>query len=210
MMNVKLAQRAGNLILGLALLLSIPAWSVEPVAEEAPPPDSVMPRYILKDQNGSAVSDQDFRGRFQLIAFGYTYCPDICPTTLAEMSLILGKLGERASRVQPIFITVDPERDTPAVLKNYTSFFDSRILGLTGSPELIRKIADHFRVRYEKFRAPGMEPGKYAMDHSAGMFFLGPDGQFLVKFAYASPPAEIAERIGKIMDEPEFNRKRGR
>lgn len=209
-MNVKLAQRVGRLLLGLGLLFALPAWSAEPVAEEAPLPESIMPRYILKDQNGSAVSDQDFRGRFQLIAFGYTYCPDICPTTLAEMSLILGKLGERAARVQPIFITVDPERDTPAVLKNYTSFFDSRILGLTGSPELIRKIADHFRVRYEKFRAPGMASGKYAMDHSAGMFFLGPDGQFLVKFAYASPPAEIAERIGKIMDEPEFNRKRGR
>lgn len=169
-------------------------------ADEDEPEVGVVSRYLLMDTRGRAVSDQDFRGRFQLLAFGYTFCPDICPTTLAEMSLVLEKLGKRASRVQPIFVTVDPERDTPEVLKRYTAFFDERILGLTGSPELVRRVADHFKVRYAKHREPGAPPEQYTVDHSAGMYLLGPDGRFLTKFAYAMPPAEIAERLAKLIE----------
>ncbi len=91
----------------------------------------IIPRYLLQDPNGRSVTNEDFRGRFQLITFGYTYCPDICPTTLVDMAEILKQLGDRAAKVQPIFISVDPDRDTGAVLKSYTEFFDARILGLT-------------------------------------------------------------------------------
>lgn len=94
----------------------------------------INPRYLLQDPNGRSVTNEDFRGRFQLIAFGYTYCPDVCPTTLVEMAAILKQLGDQADRLQAIFITVDPERDTTKVLKTYTEFFDPRVLGLTGSP----------------------------------------------------------------------------
>ena len=156
-------------------------------------------RYLLMDANGRAVSNEDFPGQFQLIAFGYTFCPDVCPTTLAEMSVIMERLGAAAERVQPLFITVDPERDTAAVLRGYTEFFHPRIMGLTGSPDLVRRAADSFKVRYEKVREPGAPPEQYAVDHSAGIFLLGPDGRYIRKFAYATPPAEIAKRIGEIV-----------
>lgn len=156
-------------------------------------------RYLLMDAAGRAVSHDDFPGYFQLIAFGYTFCPDVCPTTLAEMSVVMERLGPDAERLQPIFITVDPERDTAANLRTYTEFFHPRILGLTGSPELVRRAADSFRVRYEKVREPGAPPGQYAIDHSAGMFLLGPDGGYLRKFGFSTPPAEIAARIAEYL-----------
>ena len=158
---------------------------------------NINPRYLLQDTNGRSVTNEDFRGRFQLIAFGYTYCPDICPTTLVEMATILKQLGEQADRLQPIFVTVDPERDSAKVLKTYTEFFDPRILGLTGSPALVRRAADNFKIRYTKVREPGAE--NYAVDHSAGMILLGPDGQFIKKFAFATPVDEIAAQLAEIM-----------
>ena len=193
----------------LALILAMPA-----VAGDATPaavshtaisddeaPGSIIPRYLLQDPYGRPVSNEDFRGRFQLIAFGYTYCPDICPTTLVEMAEILKTLGSKASRLQAIFITVDPERDTGKVLKTYTEFFDPRILGLTGSPLLVRRAADNFRIRYAKVQEPGASAGPYAVDHSAGMILLGPDGQVIRKFAFATPVAELSERIGAYISE---------
>ena len=161
---------------------------------------SIVPRYLLQDPNGRSVSNEDFRGRFQLIAFGYTYCPDICPTTLVEMAGILQHLGDRASRLQAIFITVDPERDSGEVLQTYTRFFDPRILGLTGSPALVRRAADNFRIRYAKVREPGGNPAHYAVDHSAGMILLGPDGLVVRKFAYATPQAELNSRIAELLE----------
>lgn len=168
-------------------------------ASEASQANPLAARYLLMDANGRAVSNEDFPGQFQLIAFGYTFCPDVCPTTLAEMSVVMEKLGARSERLQPLFITIDPERDSAAVLRNYTDFFHPRILGLTGSPALVRRAADSFKVRYEKVREPGAPEQQYTVDHSAGMFLLGPDGRFVRKFAYAMPPQEIAERIGEIL-----------
>lgn len=188
--------------LAAAFLYTAPSWAEPPSpGVEEQPQAGIITRYMLMDHRGRAVSDQDFRGSFQLIAFGYTFCPDICPTTLAEMSLIMDKLGKQAKRLQPLFITVDPERDTPEVLRRYTEFFHPRIIGLTGSPELVRRVADHFKVRYEKHLEPGADPAKYSMDHSAGMYLLGPDGRFLMKFAYATPSTEVAERIRALMEE---------
>jgi len=165
---------------------------------EAPAPDAgIVPRYLLKGPDGRAVMDSDFRGRFQLIAFGYTFCPDICPTTLVEMAYVMKALGDEAKKVQPIFISVDPERDTPEQLKAYTGFFDPRILGLTGSPELVRKIADFFKVRYEKVVTPGAS--HYSVDHSAGMYLLGPDGGFIAKLAYGTPVEELVAKMRQAM-----------
>lgn len=159
----------------------------------------IVPRYLLQDPNGRAVSSEDFHGRYQLIAFGYTYCPDICPTTLVEMAEILKQLGEQAGLVQPIFISVDPERDTGKVLKTYTEFFDARILGLTAPPALLRRTADNFKIRYAKVRSADKDPQHYAIDHSAGMFLLGPDGGFIKKFAFATPVVDISRRISEII-----------
>ncbi|HUX62169.1 SCO family protein [Sulfuricella sp.] len=189
-------------ILASALLFAAPARAEtpSPVVDDQPE-IGIVSRYLLMDHKGRAISDQDFLGSFQLIAFGYTFCPDICPTTLAEMSLIMEKLGTRAEQLQPLFVTVDPERDTPEVLSRYTAYFHPRIIGLTGSPELVRRVADHFKVRYEKHWEPGAGKNQYTVDHSAGMYLLGPDGSFLGKFAYATPPQEVADRIRALMDE---------
>lgn len=159
----------------------------------------VVTRYMLVDHNNRTVSDQDFRGRFQLITFGYTYCPDVCPTTLSEMASVMKELGDGAQRIQPLFVSVDPERDTPAVLKTYTAFFDPRVLGLTGSPELVRRVADNYKVRFEKVYEPGAPPERYAMDHTAGMYLIGPDGRFLAKFPYAMPVQELVARIREYL-----------
>ena len=163
-------------------------------------PEEIVPRYLLQDPNGRAVSSEDFRGRFQLIAFGYTACPDVCHTTLVEMGAVLDGLGPRADRVQALFITVDPERDTGAVLKSYTSFFNPRIVGLTGTPLLVRRAADNFKVRYEKVRDPADTSGRYAVDHSAGLYLVGPDGRFLKRFPYATPPAILVEALVQALD----------
>lgn len=191
--------RCAALLLGL--LLAGPAaaqatHSLQLLKEEN---SGIVPRYLLQDPNGRSVSSEDFRGRFQLIAFGYTYCPDICPTTLVEMAAILKELGEQASRVQPLFISVDPERDTGPVLKTYTTFFDPRILGLNGPPALVRRAADNFKIRYAKVREPGTPADRYAVDHSAGMILLGPDGQFIKKFAFAMPVEEISRQIAALI-----------
>ncbi len=162
--------------------------------------NGLVPRYLLAGPSGQAVSQEDFRGRFQLITFGYTFCPDICPTTLAEMMQILNSLQENeAEKLRLIFITVDPERDTPAVLKTYTNFFDPRIIGLSGSPELVSRAAKNFKVRYAKVKHPGSAPGSYSVDHSAGMFLLGPDGQFIKKFPYGQPLSGLQAEILEII-----------
>lgn len=179
-----------------------PAWAETPQAGvEVQPEAGIIPRYLLMDYRGRAVSNEDFSGSYQLISFGYTFCPDICPTTLSKMSLIMRKLGKQADRLQPLFITVDPERDTPEVLRRYTLFFNPRIIGLTGSPELVRRAADNFKVKYGKHLEPGAAPDKYSVDHSVGMYLLGPDGRFLAKFAYGTPFEEVAVRIKVLMEE---------
>jgi len=184
------------------LTCASPAWAeTPPPGAEAQQEAEIVPRYLLMDYRGRAVTDEDFPGRYQLITFGYTFCPTICPTTLSKMSLIMEKLGKQADRLQPLFITVDPERDTPEVLHRYTASFNPRIIALTGSPELVRRAADNFKVKYEKYLEPGAAPNRYSVDHSVGMYLLGPDGRFLAKFAYGTPFGEVAERIRSLMEE---------
>lgn len=157
--------------------------------------DRVSPRYLLMGTNGRSVTSEDFRERFQLIAFGYVSCPDVCPTTMSEMQQVLAALGPRADRLQPIFITLDPQRDTLEVLKAYAANFDKRILGLTGSEALVRFSANNFKVTYTKVQEPGAGPNVYTMDHTAGMFLLGPDGQLLKKLAYGTPVNDVTQEI---------------
>lgn len=157
----------------------------------------IVPRYLLQDVNGRATTPEDHRGYYQLIAFGYTFCPDICPTTLTEMAAVLKELGPLAKRLRPIFISIDPERDTLQVLREYAAFFDARIIGMTGSPALVARAAQNFKVRYQKVPKEG---GNYAVDHSAGMYLLGPDGNFAKKYGYGTPAVEIAASIRQFME----------
>lgn len=186
-----------------ALLLVAATIQAQPgsARHEAAPVDvaPLMPRYLLMDVQGRAVTQEDFRGRFQLVSFGFISCPDVCPTTLLEVKQILEQLGALAAGLQPVFITVDPARDTREVLRDYTAAFDSRILGLTGSPELVRRAADSFRVQYEIVREPGAAPDNYTMSHTAGMVLLDTRGGFLARFPYGTPAAAISERIRRAM-----------
>lgn len=160
-------------------------------------PEGINPRYLLQATSGRAIMDNDFPERFQLISFGYTFCPDICPTTLIEMATLLKQLGDNAPHVQPIFISVDPERDTQAHLHQYLAFFDKRIIGATGKPEFVKRAAENFKVRYEKVVETGANANaqNYAIDHSAGMYLLAPGGRFIAKFAYGMPVNEILDRL---------------
>jgi len=178
-----------------------PAVAPSSTASDAAMTDRVSPRYLLMGTNGRAVRSEDFRERFQLIAFGYVSCPDVCPTTMSEMQQVLATLGPRADRLQPIFITLDPQRDTLEVLKAYAANFDKRILGLTGSEALVRFSANNFKVVYTKVQEPGAGPNVYTMDHTAGMFLLGPDGQLLKKFGYSTPVKDITQEIETWMAE---------
>ncbi len=147
------------------------------------------------------MTANDFPGRFQLIAFGFVSCPDVCPTTMMEMQQILQSLGDaQAKQLQPIFISVDPARDTLEVMGAYTRSIDPRILGLTGRPDLVKFAADQFGVTYTKVQEPGAPANAYTMDHTAGMFLLGPEGQLLARFGYSTPVPRMVERIRSWMD----------
>ena len=193
------------LALVLAFVLALPARAQSHTAldaQEAPGQANVPvhPRYLLMGTNGRSVMSEDFRGRFQLIAFGFVSCPDVCPTTLLEMSHVLAALGPRARHLQPIFITVDPQRDTAQVLGAYTQAFDARIIGLTGSLDLVRRAANHFKVQFAKVQEPGANPNVYTMDHTAGMFLLSPDGTLVDRFGYGLPEAQVTERIQRWLN----------
>jgi protein SCO1 len=132
--------------------------------------------FKLIDQNGVRRSSTDFRGRFMLVYFGYSYCPDVCPTTLSLIADALDKLGPKADAIVPIFITIDPERDSPAKLKPYLASFGPRFVGLTSDLATIKKVAALYRVYLKKEPLQG---GDYAMDHSSVIYLMGPDGKFV-------------------------------
>jgi protein SCO1/2 len=132
--------------------------------------------FTLTDQNGARRASSDFRGRFMLIYFGYSTCPDVCPTTLSLMGDALDKLGRKSAAIVPIFITIDPERDTPARLKAYMASFGPRFVGLTGELASIKHVADLYRVYFKK---EPLEGGGYGMDHSSVIYLMAPDGKFV-------------------------------
>jgi len=154
--------------------------------------------FVLQDGNGKQVTDRDFRGKYMLVYFGYTFCPDVCPTTLNEVSEALDHLGAKADRLQPIFITVDPKRDTPAVVKQYVAAFTPKLLGLTGTADEIAKVANEYRVYYAEHRT-GPGPNDYTMDHSSVLYLMGPDGRFIAPIRTDETGPEIAADLGKLI-----------
>lgn len=185
----------------LAALLAIASagvFSADVPADDAEP---LRPRYLLMDAKGRAVTNETFPEQFQLISFGYTFCPDVCPTTLAEVADVMKQLGPLAERVQPVFITVDPARDTPVNLQQYADFFDPRIIGLSGAPALVAKVAKNYKVRYEIVREPNAAPDAYTVDHSAGLYVLAPGGNFVKKFAYGTPVSQIVDGLRQLIEQ---------
>src|SRR5215471_16402239 len=135
--------------------------------------------FTLTDQNGRTVTDKDLRGRPFLVFFGFTHCPDVCPTALFEISEVLGKLGPDAGKVSALFVSIDPERDTPVQMKDYLSSFDPHLLGLTGDQAAIIAVAKEYRVYMKKVP---FDNGDYTMDHTALVYLMDKDGRFIAPF----------------------------
>lgn len=151
--------------------------------------------FELVDQDGKAVTEQTFKGKLMLIYFGFTFCPDACPTALGIMSAALDKLDVAGDRVVPILITVDPDRDTAPALKDYVSNFHPRMMGLTGAPEQVAKVAKAYRVFYQK--APGSGPDDYVMDHTLLIYLMDGEGKYVTHFGPQTTADQMAEEIRK-------------
>jgi protein SCO1/2 len=156
--------------------------------------------FKLVDHNGTPRTLADYRGKAVVLFFGYTQCPDFCPTTLAELAEAMKRLGSDAERVQVLFVTVDPERDTPALLKNYVPAFDPRFMGLYGDADATARTAKEFKVIYQK--RPGQTPGTYTMDHSAGTFIFDPNGKLRVYVGYGQGADVFAHDIKALLKSP--------
>jgi protein SCO1/2 len=164
--------------------------------------------FALRGAHGKRVSDADFRGRFMLVFFGYTSCPDVCPTDLYTIGEAMKLLGGAGERVQPVFVTLDPERDSAEVLARYASAFHPRFLGLTGTPDEIAAAAENYGVVYVKVRGGAALPvgsgaprsTSYTIDHSAYVYLVGPDGRFRAAFAHGTGARALATGVKKHLE----------
>lgn len=152
----------------------------------------------LTDHNGTRRSMADFRGKAVVVFFGFIQCPDVCPTTLASFAEVMKQLGPDADKVQVLLVTVDPERDTAPVLKEYVTQFDPSFLGLSGNAEETSRVAKSFKVFYAK--VPGKEPGSYSMDHSAGVYIFDPKGNLRLYGRHTATPDSLTADIRQLLD----------
>lgn len=156
--------------------------------------------FTLVDDTGKTVTDADFRGKYTLVFFGYTFCPDVCPTTLADMASVMDELGDDAAAMQPVFISVDWKRDTPDALADYVAVFDDRIMGLSGTEAQIESVVDEYGVWYE-FVEDETDPEFFLVNHTAGVYFMDKEGRFVRVFSYQTTTDEMVESIRAIMQE---------
>jgi len=154
--------------------------------------------FSLVDPDGRERTLADFKGKVVVMFFGYTQCPDVCPTTLTEMQQVMTLLGSQSDKVQVLFVTVDPERDTAAILKQYGPAFDSRFLGLRPADEAaLEKVAKDFKIYYKK--VPGISPGSYTIDHTAGSYAFDPEGRLRLYIKHAQGPETLAHDLKELL-----------
>lgn len=225
------------LTLGLVAITSLTLFVTKDrtLQKEAMPQDmssgeaAIGGNFALTDQTGKTVHDTDFRGRLMLVFFGFTHCPDICPVSTATLSQVMGKLGEKADQVAPVFITVDPERDSPSVLKDYLANFDKHMIGLTGTPEQIRQVTELYKAYFAKINVPmdaeatedhtadddheghGHDHDhamhdmhheeNYTVNHSGFIYLMGKDGKFLRLFPYNADVGEITRAVEHALEQ---------
>lgn len=182
---------AASLIVGLLILF----WAMGGVSKVAQPAAIGGP-FQLTDQNGKAVTDKSLKGKPTLIFFGYTHCPDVCPTSLFEMSEVLRAMGKDADKVNAVFISVDPERDTPAAMKDYLSSFDPHLEGLSGDPAETAKVITSYRVYAKKVPT---KDGDYTMDHTALIYLMDREGRFVSPFNMKRSPEEAAAELKRYL-----------
>ena len=180
-----------GLVLFSAVIFIVTGRTPVPIAASA-----VGGPFKLVDQNAKPITDQDFKGQPFLVFFGFTHCPDVCPTTLFEVSEIFRALGPDAKNLRAMFVTVDPERDTPAVIKDYLASFDPRITGATGDVDAITAAEKSYRVYAKKVPTDG---GSYTMDHTAIVYLMSKDGRFVAPFNMKRRPEEAAAELKRYL-----------
>jgi protein SCO1/2 len=182
---------AASLAIGLALTLWLLGGPRVVTAASA-----IGGPFQLVDQSGQTVSDKDLQGKPTIIFFGFTHCPDVCPTALFEMSEVLRAMGGDAKRLNAFFVSVDPERDTPELMKSYLSSFDPNLKGLTGSPEAVARMVSAYRVYAKKVP---LKDGDYTMDHTALIYLMDRDGKFVAPFNIKRRPEEAAADLKRYL-----------
>lgn len=156
--------------------------------------------FTLTDGSGQTVTEADFQGQYMLIYFGYTFCPDVCPTSLSISAQAMSLLpDDKAAKITPVFISVDPARDTPEIVGEYVKHFHPRMVGLTGTEEQVKAAARAYKIFYQKVEEKGGDPDAYVMDHSAVTYLMGPDGSFVTHFSHGIPPQDMADRLADIL-----------
>jgi protein SCO1 len=188
---VIVAAFGASLAVGLVLML----WAMGGL-KNATAPAAIGGPFQLTDQAGRTVTEKNMQGRPSLIFFGFTHCPDICPTSLFEISEVLRAMGKDADKVNAYFISVDPERDTTEAMKDYLSSFDSHLEGLTGNPEQIAKVISAYRVYARKVP---LKEGDYTMDHTALIYLMDRDGRFISPFNLKRPPEQAAADLRRYL-----------
>ena len=180
-----------SLLVGLLVML----WAMGGV-RGVTAPAAIGGQFQLTDQSGAAVTEKDLQGKPTLIFFGFTHCPDVCPTSLFEISEILRAMGKDADRVNAYFISVDPERDNAAAMKDYLSSFDPHLRGLTGDPASVQKVISEYRVYAKKVP---LKDGDYTMDHTALIYLMDRDGKFVSPFNVNRKPEEAASDLKRYL-----------
>lgn len=191
-MNLNIIQKGLWIAAGSAILVYVIALLVTPKRVDFSPIDqSTFPmEFELTDHTGIVRTERDFAGKWVIVFFGFTNCPDVCPTTLADVSNVMKKIGGKSSKIQPLFISIDPERDTPEELANYLPNFDERIIGLTGTSEQIEKTGKSFHIFHEKIEEASAPDG-YTMSHSSQLFLFNPSGKYARSWQYGTPTEDI-------------------
>lgn len=179
-------------------LVGLLAWLGDGMLRTTPLPSDgsgiIKADFTLQSGDGKIVSAQNFHGKYMLVYFGFSHCPDICPTTLLLMNNALEQLGDEAKKIQPIFISVDPERDTPKAASDYAGHFGKNFIGLSGSPAQIQHAADNFKVYYSKVEDKDSALG-YVVDHSGFIYLMGPDGKYLTHFTASVSENELKKEM---------------
>jgi protein SCO1 len=187
--------KGSRLVVGVALAVLV-LWTLVPA--KAGEPVTIGGPFTLRTPDGTSVTDQTYRGKWLLVYFGYTFCPNTCPTVLMDMSLVLAQLDGEADALQPLFITVDPQRDTPDVLRQYTRSFDPRIIALSGDPQQIAAVAKAYGAYYTT-RKTGAGAEDYLIDHSSYVYLMDPRGRFAQGFEADTPPDRMAQQVRELM-----------
>mgnify|MGYP000851892897 CR=1 FL=1 len=184
----------GSTVVLVAISYGLQQFMSPPPTAQQATRSAITGKFSLIDHTGKSVMEQDFRGKWTLVFFGFTYCPDVCPTTLDKVARLMNRLEKDGENIWPLFISVDPERDKPAVLKKYVAAFHPRIVGLTGTAEQVKAATDAFKVYYAKVKQK-TAPDGYTMDHSAFLYFMNPKGQYQAHFSHHDGVEKIAKRI---------------